>query len=581
MQNKLEDIIRFICIIWINIKSFFKHLLFFNKKQLKEQLDLMIRNIYIKADAGKISTLDLVDIVFNFCQMYSMITFYPYQELFSRRLIRSVIENDGEEITALFSRQSGKSETVATTVGGMMIILPRLAEMPMFANDPRINRFIDGLWVGIFAPSQRQSQITYMRMKKRLSCKASKTILADPDFGYEFTTSNGQTVGLSNGSFASAISASDQSNIEGESFKFIICEECQDISNFKIRKSIHPMGAAYNATIAKIGTATTFKGDFYEAIERNKRDYKSGKLKIKNHFEFNYKVVMKYNPMYEKYITKEMHRLGEDSDEFQMAYNLKWILARGMFIDIKKFNKCANVDQELLDYDHKNTHVAGIDLAKSSDSTVVTILQVDWDNPVINDTMINEKGEEEQFIAYDTQIVSWLELTGEDYETQYYQILDFIQNFRLAKIVIDATRESSISDRMKANISNIEIIPFVFGLSTKSDLYKTLDREIRSGRAKYPASEKTKETKEYKKFEQQMLDLQKDYRGSTMMVSHPPEKGAHDDYPDSWALAVYGSTEKVEIIIAENNNNNPLYDRTKTQVTLVTRINRITGKRRR
>ena len=78
-----------------------------------------------------------------------------------------------------------------------------------------------------------------------------------------------------------------------------------------------------------------------------------------------------------------------------------------------------------------------------------------------------------------------------------------------------------------------------------------------------------------------MLDLQKDYRGSTMMVSHPPEKGAHDDYPDSWALAVYGSTEKVEIIIAENNNNNPLYDRTKTQVTLVTRINKITGKRRR
>ena len=45
------------------------------------------------------------------------------------------------------------------------------------------------------------------------------------------------------------------------------------------------MGAAYNATICKIGTATTSKGDFYEAINRNKAEYESGKLRIRNHFE--------------------------------------------------------------------------------------------------------------------------------------------------------------------------------------------------------------------------------------------------------------------------------------------------------
>jgi hypothetical protein len=105
--------------------------------------------------------------------MYSGIIMYPYQEQYAKRLIRSVLENDGAEITALFSRQSGKSETVATTVGGMMIILPKLANMPMFADDQRLQMFRDGFWVGIFAPSQRQAQITYNRMRSRLQSKSA------------------------------------------------------------------------------------------------------------------------------------------------------------------------------------------------------------------------------------------------------------------------------------------------------------------------------------------------------------------------------------------------------------------------
>ena len=98
------------------------------------------------------------------------------------------------------------------------------------------------------------------------------------------------------------------------------------------------MGAAYNATICKIGTATTFKGDFYEAIQRNKKEYEQGKLRLRNHFEYNYKVVMKYNPKYAKYIEREKRSLGETSDAFRMSYcvtpetriltsDLRWIRA--------------------------------------------------------------------------------------------------------------------------------------------------------------------------------------------------------------------------------------------------------------
>ena len=55
----------------------------------------------------------LVDKIMTF--MYALVghPLHPYQEPFARRIIESVLINDGEELTALASRQSGKSETVA------------------------------------------------------------------------------------------------------------------------------------------------------------------------------------------------------------------------------------------------------------------------------------------------------------------------------------------------------------------------------------------------------------------------------------------------------------------------------------
>ena len=543
-----------------------------------------------KAYAGKISTTELVNMIYNFCEIYSGKVMYAYQTQFSKRIIRSVLENDGAEITALFSRQSGKTETIAITVGGLMIILPEMAKMPMFADDQRLSMFKDGFWVGIFAPSQRQAQITYGRMKSRLQCKESIAVLEDPDFRLEFTTSNGQTVALSNGSFCTAISASDGSNIEGESFKFIICEECQDISNYKIRKSIHPMGAAYNATICKIGTATTFKGDFYEAINRNKKEYQDGKIRIRNHFEYNYKVVMKYNPKYAKYIEREKRSLGEQSDEFRMSYNLEWIISRGMFVSIDKLEKtCGDKFLNRVESDYVATHVAGIDVGGGSaknkneaDSTIITIVEVDWNNPVLMESSTDEEtGEDIVYLAYNTYIKDWKEIKpeeAEDYEVQYQMIMEYLKNFKVAKIVIDATREASLGQRIRANVRS-EVILFTFSTVSKSEIYKHLQTEISTGRARFPMGEETQNSVEYKKFIQQLGDLQKGYSGSNLVVSHPQERGAHDDYPDSWALSVWGAKDAGQIDNTETQNRNKVMgDNFRT--TLYFRRNKRTARRR-
>ena len=528
----------------------------------------ILHKLKLTSFAGSVSTTDLVNRIFLFCEAYSGKTMYPYQAQFSKRIIRSVLENDGAELTALFSRQSGKTETVAITVGGLMIILPQLANMPMFLNDARLQTFKDGLWVGIFAPSQRQAQTTYLRMKNRLQCKEAIAILSDPDFRLEFTTSNGQTVALSNGSFCTAISASDNSNIEGESLKFIICEECQDISNFKIRKSIHPMGAAYNATICKIGTATTYKGNFYEAIQRNKKEFEDGKLKVRNHFEYDYKVVMKYNPKYEKYIEREKRSLGETSDEFRMSYNLEWIISRGMFIDLDEFEKmCGDEYLERVPQDKKAVHVGGIDVGggsskdkKRADSTTVTIVEVDWENPVVMEVVTDEETQEDiVYQRYNTYLKDWLELSpdiADNYEEQYQLIMEYLKNFRLARLVVDATREASLGQRIRANI-NCEVILFTFSSKSKSELYKHLQSEIKTGRARFPKGPETVKTVEYQKFIKQMSDLEKSYSGSYLVVAHPDVRNAHDDFPDSWALAVWGAKDSGYVDMTET------YDRSK------------------
>lgn len=509
----------------------------------------------LKADAGKITTTELVNRIYNFCEVYSGRVMYPYQGQFSKRIIRSVLENDGAELTALFSRQSGKTETVAITVGGLMIILPQLANMPMFLNDRRLMMFRDGLWVGIFAPSQRQAQTTYGRMKSRMQCKEAQAVLNDPDFRLVFTTSNGQTVALSNGSFCTAISASDGSNIEGESFKFIILEECQDISNYKIRKSVHPMGAAYNATICKIGTATTFKGDFYEAIQRNKQFIKDNPTAIRNHFEYDCDVVARFNPKYAKYLEREKRSLGENSDEYRMSYKLEWIISRGMFVDIQKVEKeCGDEYLGRVLRDMQATHVVGIDVGggsssnkKYADSTVITVVEVNWNEPVLMEkTTDDETGEDIVYTAYNTYIKDWCEIRpeiAENYEEQYQMIMEYLKNFNVVRIVIDATRESSLAQRIQANM-RCEVIPFVFSSKSKSDIYKHLQIEINTGRARFPRDRDTIVTSEYRKFTQQLADLQKGYSGSHLVVSHPDEKGAHDDYPDSWCLAVWGTRDQ-------------------------------------
>lgn len=526
---------------------------------------------------NKVSTTELIEKVFLFCQALSG-NLFPYQKQFALRIIRSIIENEGAEISGLLSRQSGKSQTVACVAGGCSIILPILANMPMFLNDKRLETFKDGYKVGIFAPALHQSQIVFNRIRDFFNSERACAVLTDAEVNVGFDTNNGQNIvlrmlNIGVTSTITCMSASDQSNIEGKSYMLIIVDEAQDVGNLKYRKSIRPMAAFFNGTSVVIGTPTTQRNFFYDTIERNKKSYEEDNAR-KNHYQYDWKTVIKYNPNYEKYVRGEMGKIGEDSDEFQMAYALRWMFERGMFIDPDKFDKLADDSIDLELENLEDISVVGIDLGKSKDSTVVTVLGVDWDNPYILEK--SNDPEVPDYIVYDTWIRAWLEIQGDNWNDQYEQITDYLSRWRIGNCVMDATGVGNpIYDRVAANV-NFPVIPYVFSTQSKSALMKFFDSQIKGNRFRYPAGEEARESREFQRFYEQFLGAEKSYNGQHLVIAGPTERNAHDDYVFSAALASWGI--KQETSIPESSDNKLYKEQIKN--SFFSARNKITARRR-
>lgn len=824
--------------------------------------------------------------------------FYDYQVELAFRIIESVLLHDGEVITALIARQSGKTETLSSVVAALGIILPKLAVT--YPDDWRLNitdekggyrGFRNGIQIGIYAPRREQAEIMFNRIKNALESDTGTQVLKE--LNLKMSESNGDRIRLTNGTRILSQSASEQSKIEGATHHLLIAEEAQDISDLKVRKSLHPMVSSLLGTMVKIGTATTRKCDFYQAIKTNERaEVLTGK---RNNFFYPHIITSRYNSLYRKYVEKERIRLGEDSDEFRMAYNcligttpvflrdgstkpiseieegdevishtgeirevtyrkdkgiqptvrltfygaedvictpdhrfltekgwtaarnltkenalliprplfketerfaylihrrsrknttakkipsklalsselgefLGWFVAEGSanqqnhsqvcfslaenevtealriqellfqlfgldsentviptgrvvsanscdlnrwltrtfqhkapnkklpswFLDAPKpflkafllalwegdgcylsnrsgsfctssktlwrqvdlllrcfgvlassyeferepseykgrvikggkmfqlwvyglqsrditdrkrtkrqktqFNKgylirrlkgrSAGVPERVWDIEVSGDHsfctpaatphncewifergmfitqaqlfhadvvqsygifslihpkglhrnlanydiVVGIDWGSSSDSTVLTIMAVDWHKPMETGSYVELDGTHD-YVFYQKHVLGWLEFIGDNYESQYWQIFNYLQSFaKLSKIVTDSnTCGLPIFDRLTASFagSGVEVVPYNFNQRLKSDGYKSLYADFCGHRVTFPANVDVRKTIPWRKFVNQMLDLRKDYKNGLMVVSHPDERGAHDDY---------------------------------------------------
>jgi len=450
---------------------------------------------------------------------------HPYQQPLSRRIIEAVIigKEGGAEITALAARQSGKSETIANTVATLMILLPKLA---MLYPD-LLGKYKNGIWVGLFAPTEGQAETLFSRTVSRLTSERANEILGDPEIDDSAARVGGVTKQIrlkKSGSSITMMTANPRAKIESKSFHLIVIDECQEADDYVVTKSIAPMLAYYAGTMVKTGTPTTSKNNFYKAIQLNKRT-QTERNKKQNHFQWDWRDVAKYNDNYAMFIKKEMLRIGEDSDEFQMSYNCKWLLERGMFVTSNIMDELGDTSQELVKVWHQTPVVVGIDPARKNDSTVVTVVWVDWDRP-------------DEFGYFDHRVLNWLELQGDDWEEQYFQIVNFLSNYDVLAIGVDANGVGdAVAQRLKILIPRAEVIPLTSSTSEQSSRFKHLLQLIQRRLISFPSHAKTRRLRLWKRFYQQMTDAEIQYKGPTFMVAAPKETYAHDDFVDSLAIA--------------------------------------------
>jgi hypothetical protein len=220
-----------------------------------------------------------------------------------------------------------------------------------------------------------------------------------------------------------------------------------------------------------------------------------------------------------------MLRIGEDSDEFQMSYNCKWLLERGMFVTSSMMDELADTSQELVKVWHKTPVVVGIDPARKMDSTVVTVVWVDWDRP-------------DEFGYYDHRVLNWLEIQGDDWEEQYFQIVNFLSNYDVLAVGVDANGVGdAVAQRLKLLLGRAEVVALTSSQTEQSSRFKHLQALIQRRAISFPGHAKTKRLRIWKRFHQQMTDAEIQYKGANFMVAAPNETYAHDDFVDSLAIA--------------------------------------------
>lgn len=500
----------------------------------KEELDELVVNCY-----------NFIELM---CFAPPMKGFYPYQEEFAKAIIRDILANLGNSITGLFSRQSGKSETVANVGAGMMVLLPKLAHLKDENGRfiyPQLRNFISGYKVGIFAPSNLQSTTTYSRLRDRITAMHARVFLDSPEFALEghnalwpLVQNSREILQLTNGSLCMQMTADKQAKIESKTYHLILLDESQDLDSYVVAKSIMPMGAATNATTVATGTPGTTKGYFYNMIAVNKRDQVNGrrddaKLQPKLHFQYDYKTVQKFSENYAKYVKKEKRKIGEDSDEFQQAYNLKWLLERGMAVPEELFEELTNRKLNISTSYKAAPLVAGLDWGKGQDSTVLTIGRPLWDQ-------VDEAG------RAPVEVIYWWDKLGDNYEEIFAELKDQLAHFTVQTIACDATGVGEpLVDRLTWELPHITVLPVKFSSQSKDHLYKWFLLMLQERKCTWPGLDRVRGRKYWKNFRDQMTNLVKEYKGQ-YLTCHAPEdqKNAHDDFPDSLALMMWCINEE-------------------------------------
>jgi len=447
---------------------------------------------------------------------------YDYQKQITYAILDAIIASKkGEtiEIPIELPRQSGKTTGVVDTVEFILSACNRYLK---FAPS-----------IGIFAPEVEQATTDFDRLKMQFNEIAnlgfSTKALTKKDVKFPEKW-NSKTIRLfSRQNYLGEVyifPISKTSNPESKTLDLIIIEEAQLINDEKMKKSVFPMGASTNAPRIYVGTAGTKICYFKRQLENNP---KAIKIKLADVFNQRHKRFEndknENHLLYKNYVEHEIAFHGEDSDYIQTQYKGKWLIGSGQLTTAEQLDKMIGKHGIIEKETELNTYV-GIDTAKSPDSTIVTVLRDKKDD-------LNK-----------SELCNWLELKGDNYEDQFDIIKNWLRPYETIKnIAIDATGQADFMPDKFERHTGYNIIRFKFTAESKDVLYKILLQVIKNVLTLLP---NVPLSSSYMAFRQQLLDMEKEYKGRFLSCHHPDGKDMHDDFPDSWALAEYAKTEYIK-----------------------------------
>lgn len=131
-------------------------------------------------------------------------------------LIRAIANPHIRRVSALMSRQAGKTESISSIAGYLADNYPTMR-------------------IGIFTPRIQQAEVSIGRVS--VFYQMNEELLNN-----KLVRVKKDKIELSNNSYIQAVSGSDQANIEGLTFDVIILDEAQKISDYTWSERIVPMG---------------------------------------------------------------------------------------------------------------------------------------------------------------------------------------------------------------------------------------------------------------------------------------------------------------------------------------------------
>lgn len=433
---------------------------------------------------------------------------------------------------------SGKSTAMAFSMVTLCTFIPQLSSF-----FPQIEHLKKGIKIGVFAGNNLQVNNLMNMADTFIGSQRAKEIFRDPDLRLHVIKRK-----WSNGSELFAQSAAKQTRIESKSFQIIFIDECQDIDDEKILKSIHPMGAHWAATIIKSGTPIPKICELYRAVMRGKRKDLDRPKYRHSTFLVHYLEVQKHNKKYKHFVQLEKERIGEDSPNFRMAYGIEWLVEKGMVITPDIFETKLCLPHKNIKESCEGLCVAGLDLGKDMHSTVCTVIHL---KPA---TLLRDGFED---VVLEHHILDWLEITHIDWDQQISTIKDFLKRYKGIKAVaFDSTGVgSAVFDLMKNYFRNLGIrpIPYKFNVKLKGELATTFDTLLHSNLIKIPASSMARRTKRWQKFYLQMTECERVFKNGITVFQKPDENEARDDYVDSLLLGLHAAQNKL-LRVAQGSN---------------------------